>query len=145
MAASMRALSGHSALHRVGRAVIGLSIGALAIAFLAQFTTSHFRTWRFDAGSREMFTRVEQWACPTSRVRRVTTTPWLYEPALEFYRVIRKASHVRPLNLDHETYTPGDADFYVIESPEEIQALAHVAVPVFVHAIARATLLVDRR
>jgi hypothetical protein len=144
LAASARALSGQTALHRIGRAVIVLGIGALAIAFVAQFTTSHFRTWRFDSGSRDMFTRVEEWPCPTDRQRRLTTTPWLYEPALEFYRVVRNADHVRPLNIDHESYTPGDADFYVIESPNEVRALRPVAVPLFTHSISDATLLVDR-
>ena len=145
MAASVRAISGATFVRRMTRAVLGISIAALALGFVAQFTTSHFRTWRFDAGSEEIFAHVEAWGCPADRVRRLTTTSWLYEPALEFYRVIRTAGHIRPLNIDGETYTPGDADFYVIQPVHEVTALLDVAVPVFVHPISGATLLVDSR
>jgi hypothetical protein len=145
IAASARALSGTTRVGGLTRAMLGVSLAALATAFLVQFTTSHFRTWRFDAGSREIFSRVEAWGCPTDRARRLTTTPWLYEPAFEFYRVIRKAAHVRPLDVAGETYTPGDADFYVVKSAGEVTALLDVAVPVFVHPISGATLLVGRQ
>ena len=145
MAASARAVSGATLVGRMTRAMLGVSLAALAVAFLVQFTTSHFRTWRFDAGSREIFSRVEAWRCPTDRARRLTTTPSLYEPAFEFYRVIRKAAHVRPLDVLGETYTPGDADFYVVKSADEVTALLDVAVPVFVHPISGAALLVGHR
>ena len=145
IAASARALEGGASFtERWSRGACAAAIAALTLAYAAQFTTSHFREWRFDAGSREIFTRVERWACPADRPRRLTTTPWLYEPALEFYRVIRQAGHVQPLNIDHETYVPGDADFYVIQSADDVSALSRVAAVVFVHPVSGASLLVDR-
>jgi hypothetical protein len=71
IAASARALSGTTRVGGLTRAMLGVSLAALATAFLVQFTTSHFRTWRFDAGSREIFSRVEAWGCPTDRAREV--------------------------------------------------------------------------
>lgn len=145
LGAAARACSGNSGPSFVGRTALQTSMMALAVVFTAQFTHSHFRTWRFDAGSRDSFAMVDSWPCPADRVRRVTTTAWLFEPAIEFYRVIRRAAHVQPLNIVRESYEPGDADFYVVYTVEEIGALASVAIPVFLHELSGATLLVDKR
>lgn len=144
IAASRQAVANGTNGRRWAARACDAALAALAAAFLAQFNITHFREWKFDAGSREIFELVERWPCPVDRSRRLTTTPWLYEPALEFYRVVRDADHVRPLDVEREQYTPGDADFYVVRSPDEVKALSAVAAPVFTHPVSGATLVVDR-
>lgn len=143
LAASAQALSARELRHRVARVAIEVTLAVLVAAYLAQFTTTHFRTWRFDAGSRDILDRVASWPCPAGRLRRLTTTSWLYEPALEFYRVVRHAEHVRRIDIDHETLVPGDADFYVLATADEVARVSGFATEVFRHPVSGAHLLVD--
>jgi hypothetical protein len=126
-----------------GLPVLAAVLALLTSSYAAQFSTTHFRTWRYDAGSRDIFAMIDQWPCPTTHQRVVAGTPFRFAPALEFYRSTRHAEHIRGLDILDEPYAPGEPDFYVLATAPEVEALRSRATVLFTHPVSGVTLLAD--
>jgi len=126
------------------RLVCGAPLLLLLFAYGAQFTTTHFRSWRYDAGTRDIFSVIEQWPCPTSQRWVVGGTPFRFAPALEFYRVVRGGDRVAPLDIIGPRYSSSDPDFYVSEPSREVDVRSDRLLPFMTHPVSGATLFADR-
>ena len=86
----------------VGRALL-LVLVLAAGRFAYQLQVSYFYDWRYDAGSRRIFTELERHraARRTGRVgarrARLGVTPWLYEPSLNHYRGLEASDWMWPI------------------------------------------------
>jgi hypothetical protein len=141
MAGLTRVLDSASGWIHQGSVVLRAALAFLSVAYAAQFSTTHFRSWRYDAGSRQIFTVIEQWPCPATDRRIVAGTPFRFAPALEFYRVLRRADHIHPVNILQARYSPGEPDFYVFANTREVHGLPAPAIPLLTHPVSGATLL----
>jgi len=122
----------------------GTALLSLLLAYGAQFTTTHFRSWRYDAGTRDLFAVIERWPCPPSHRWVIGGTPFRFAPALEFYRVVRDASHVAALDVLGPRYASSDPDFYVAEPLNEGDLRSDRFLPVMTHPVSGATLFAKR-
>jgi hypothetical protein len=126
------------------RRAFGTPLLLLLLAYAGQFTTTHFRSWRYDAGTRDMFAVIERWPCPPSHRWVIGGTPFRFAPALEFYRVVRDASHVAAMDILGAPYASSDPDFYVAEPLQERELRSDQFLPVMTHPVSGATLFARR-
>jgi hypothetical protein len=87
-----------------------LLIGVALVNTAGRLQVSHYADWPYDAADREIIARIEI-------DRGGSTAPasiggsWQFEPALNFYRVVRHLDWMQPVN--RRTPARGD-DYYVL-------------------------------
>jgi hypothetical protein len=94
--------------------------GLLVIAFALQIQLSSFRVWRYDADTERIFSLIEKRSSGNGPIRLGVS--WTLEPALNFYRVTRRAKWLEPVRRDG---LEGERQFYLLVATEigEIQRL----------------------
>jgi hypothetical protein len=100
----------------VGSAVAVVLL-SFTLEFAAQWNVKSFWVWRYDADSKRIFEKLEEIEKPATlgpeEIRLGAS--WVYDPSLNFYRVIHKIVWMAPLVRDG---FGGQRQFYVV-SPEE--------------------------
>jgi len=91
-------------------------IGVVAAAtFAAQWTTSSFYLWRYDADSRAILEYIGELHSGKPGLAAIGA-PWQLEPSFNFYRVARGHTWMRPVDRSGPR---GRFDYYVLR-PDEI-------------------------
>jgi len=97
------------------------ALATIVALYAAQLDWTHFRTWRFDTSSRQLFalarTVRQHDHCPGS-----LAASWLYEPSLRFYATILTSEEC-PIDVVH-AWQPGmrGYDVYVL-TPDDDAAM----------------------
>lgn len=97
------------------------ALATIVALYAAQLDWTHFRTWRFDTSSRQLFalarTARQHYHCPGS-----LAASWPYEPSLRFYATILTSEEC-PLDVVH-AWQPGTRgyDVYVL-TPDDDAAM----------------------
>jgi hypothetical protein len=99
--------------HPAATALAAIVLTVLTLTSLEQLTVSSYTTWRFDAGSRAIAELMA--AHSTGRPVTVATTEWLYQPALEYYRVMRFPTRLAPINDGFDPSRIDEFDFLVVD------------------------------
>jgi len=96
--------------------VIAVVLVCFTAEFAAQWNVKSFWVWRYDADTKQAFDRLEA-AKPANAVDGSVRlgVSWVYEPALNYYRDVRKAVWLAPVERDG---FDGARQFYVL-SPED--------------------------
>jgi hypothetical protein len=96
---------------------IGLAVVVLLVSFVAEFAAQwnvkSFLVWRFDADTKRIFLALEAAPKPTVPVRLGVS--WVLEPALNYYREVRQATWMVPVERDG---VGGSRQFYAA-TPED--------------------------
>jgi len=89
---------------------IGVAMVFLFVAaeFAAQWNVRSFLVWRYDADTKQIFSRMEAAPKPPGQIRLGVS--WVLEPALNYYRQVRQASWMMPVLRDG---FEGARQFYV--------------------------------
>jgi hypothetical protein len=97
---------------------IAVVLASFAVEFAAQWNVKSFWVWRYDADSKQIFNKVDAMPRPANvgpeQIRLGTS--WVYDPSLNFYRVVRNASWMAPIARDGFT---GARDYYVVSSEDQ--------------------------
>ncbi len=96
---------------------IAILLASFAVEFAAQWNTKSFLVWRYDADTKRIFEAIEAAPKPTVPVRLGVS--WTLEPALNYYREVRKAGWMVPVERDG---VGGSRQFYAA-TPEDQGAL----------------------
>jgi hypothetical protein len=96
------------------RRILGIAAfaGCLLVVgqFIIQFHVTYYRTWQYDAASRQVFQMIERQheRDPDKKVRIACS--WVLEPSLNFYRISRGTHRMEPVlrTVDSREY-----DYYV--------------------------------
>jgi hypothetical protein len=111
--------------HWIGVAV-ALVLASFAFEFAAQWNVNSFWVWRYDADTKRIFEALEaapKPAGPTASQVRLGVS-WVFEPALNYYREVRKAAWMAPVVRDG---FDGARQFYVLSAVDQnTAALPHV-------------------
>lgn len=81
------AMSLQRAAPRRVRILAGVALAALVVRYGTEVQWWHFRTWRFDASSRQVYEQARALHAQTG-CRGAVASSWQYEPALRFYAVL---------------------------------------------------------
>jgi hypothetical protein len=81
----------------IGLAVV-IVLVSFAAEFAAQWNVKSFLVWRFDADTKRIFEAMEAAPKPVVPVRMGVS--WVLEPALNYYRDVRKATWMVPVERD---------------------------------------------
>ena len=101
----------------VGFAVTIL-LASFAIEFAAQWNVKSFLVWRYDADTKRIFEALETAPKPPGQIRMGVS--WVLEPALNYYRVIRNATWLAPVERDG---FDGLRQFYAATPPDQTTPL----------------------
>jgi hypothetical protein len=107
--------------HWIGMAV-AVVLCSFAVEFAAQWNVNSFWVWRYDADTKRIFEALEAAPKPArpgdGQIRLGVS--WVFEPALNYYREVRKAAWLAPVLRDG---IDGPRQFYVL-SAEDLNAAA---------------------
>jgi hypothetical protein len=108
--------NGPGFLHCAGTA-IGIMLAILAVEFAAQWNVNSFWVWRYDADAKRIFEQIETQPRPANAADGSIRlgVSWVFEPALNYYRDVRKAAWMAPVDRDG---FDGVRQFYVL-TPED--------------------------
>ncbi|MQA28372.1 MAG: hypothetical protein GEU82_00835 [Luteitalea sp.] len=121
-------------LSRLGLTLLALVAGQ----YIAELNVTHFHTWRYDAGTRDLFRIVEQQARSTGRPVRLVAHP-LYEPTLLFYRALDRTDAVDIVISDRP---PTSAfDFLLVPGGYDVPAALGRSDARYVHPVSGAVLI----
>ena len=140
LAIVMSAVGHYSGMHLLADRSVKVALGVLALCYFTEANVSHFREWRFDAGTKDLFQRVVQYQPPFGHPIRLATS-YVYEPSLNFYRALYETNDVA---LVTGNWVPGfvDFDFLILHSQDAFSpSVLAVAAPVYVHRLSGAVLL----
>jgi hypothetical protein len=73
-------------------------LASFAFEFAAQWNVNSFLVWRYDADTKRIFEVLEAAPKPAGPIRLGVS--WTLEPALNYYREVRKASWMMPVERD---------------------------------------------
>jgi hypothetical protein len=85
--------------------------------FLTQFQTRQFQIWWYDRATKQVAERLadETRGKPPASVRISAT--WIYQPALEFYRLYENIASLQPIERRDDIVLSG-FDYYVLNAPD---------------------------
>jgi hypothetical protein len=91
---------------------------SFALEFAAQWNVNSFLVWRYDADTKRIFEALEAAPKPTGPIRLGVS--WTLEPALNYYREVRRASWLTPVERDG---FDGPRQFYAATPEDQGTAL----------------------
>lgn len=91
---------------------------SFALEFAAQWNINSFLVWRYDADTKRIFEALEAAPKPAGPIRLGVS--WTLEPALNYYREVRKASWLTPVERDG---FDGPRQFYAAVPEDQSTAL----------------------
>jgi hypothetical protein len=92
---------------------VAILLALFALEFGAQWNVKSFLVWRYDADTKRIFEAMEAAPKPSVPVRLGVS--WVLEPALNYYRDVRKATWLVPVERDG---VGGSRQFYAA-TPED--------------------------
>jgi hypothetical protein len=95
-----------------------LVLVSFALEFSAQWNVNSFLVWRYDADTKRIFEALEAAPKPSGPIRLGVS--WTLEPALNYYREVRKASWLTPVERDG---FDGPRQFYAATPEDQGTAL----------------------
>ena len=101
------ALSGRATV--LWRKIILTALIVVAAGYAAEWNTSSFLVWRYDADTKRIFEVLEKSPRPAAQV--LLGASWVLEPSLNFYRVLRHADWLAQVRRDG---FGGSRQFYVV-------------------------------
>jgi hypothetical protein len=100
---------------------IGVAVAIVLLAFAAEFAAQwnvkSFLVWRYDADTKRVFAALEAAPKPPGPIRLGVS--WVFEPALNYYREIRNATWMTPVERDG---FDGVRQFYVVSAQDQPNA-----------------------
>jgi hypothetical protein len=126
----------HIALSRSIVLVLTLGIAR----FATEFSTTHFRHWKFDAGTADIVERLETLQRGRGLSLRVAVAD-LFAPSVEFYRAARGIEKIQFVS-DRWFERREDFDFFVVSPATAIELKDGVVV--FRHPVSEAVLMESR-
>jgi len=90
---------------------------SFAAEFAAQWNMKSFLVWRYDADTKHIFQKLESTPKPSGPIRLGVS--WVFEPALNYYREIRNANWMTPVERDGFS---GTRHFYVVSAEDQPNA-----------------------
>jgi Dolichyl-phosphate-mannose-protein mannosyltransferase len=118
---------------------VALVLASFTIEFAAQWNVSSFWVWRYDADTKRIFEALEVAPKPPGQVRLGVS--WVFEPALNYYREVRKAAWMAPVLRDG---FDGARQFYVVSAPDrDTAALPHLK-PIYQGTVSGAELAIPQ-
>jgi hypothetical protein len=135
-------LAGHSGLPRWIGVVVALVLATFAIEFAAEWNVKSFWVWRYDADTKQIFEKLEAAPKPGGQEAGAVRlgVSWVYEPALNYYRDVRKAAWLAPVQRDG---FDGVRQFYVLR-PEDQNAAMPKLTPLYKGPISGALLAIPQ-
>jgi hypothetical protein len=113
----VRILADRPGLPRWAGFATAMVFASFALEFAAQWNVSSFLVWRFDADTKRVFEALEAAPKPAGPIRLGVS--WVFEPALNYYREVRKASWLTPVERDG---FEGVRQFYVVSADDQARA-----------------------
>jgi hypothetical protein len=77
---------------------VAILLASFAIEFAAQWNLKSFLVWRYDADTKRVFEALETAPKPPGPIR--IGVSWVLEPALNYYREVRNATWLAPVERD---------------------------------------------
>jgi hypothetical protein len=92
------------ALPRAVAVVVLAGLWALLVQYGSQIQAREYAVWRYDAGTRAIFDEIKRQNDREPRETVVVRCNWLYEPALNFYRIARRAQWMPVVERGYDPY-----------------------------------------
>ena len=120
-----------------------LVVASFAVEFAAQWNVNSFWVWRYDADTKRIFEALEAAPKPTGQVDGQVRlgVSWVFEPALNYYREVRKAAWMAPVLRDG---FDGTRQFYVVSAPDRNTAALPKLKPIYQGGISGAELAIPQ-
>lgn len=77
---------------------VAIVFASFALEFAAQWNVKSFLVWRYDADTKRIFEALEKAPKPPGQIRLGVS--WVLEPALNYYREVRHATWLIPVQRD---------------------------------------------
>ncbi len=77
---------------------VAIVFASFAVEFAAQWNVKSFLVWRYDADTKQIFEALEKAPKPPGQIRLGVS--WVLEPALNYYREVRHATWLMPVQRD---------------------------------------------
>ena len=141
-----RTIETRTRLHRVAIGVLTIALLLAVGQFAIQFNTNHYNTFRYDAGSKRTFeqlARCESQGQESNPPLRVAAEPWLLAPSLNYYRDVRHATWIAPVE---EIWDPTqlEDEVFVVKDEEYLRPVRAIAVPVYTDPVSEVAVFVNR-
>ena len=105
---------------------VALVLATFTVEFAGQWNVKSFWVWRYDADTKQIFEKLEAAPKPGGQgagsVRLGVS--WVFEPALNYYREVRKADWMAPVQRDG---FEGVRQFYVLRPEDQNAAMPKLA------------------
>ncbi len=120
-----------------------LVIASFAVEFAAQWNVNSFWVWRYDADTKRIFEALEAAPKPAGQVDGQVRlgVSWVFEPALNYYREVRKAAWMAPVLRDG---FDGARQFYVVSAPDRNTAALPRLKQIYQGAVSGAELAISQ-
>jgi hypothetical protein len=96
---------------------VAIGLASCAIEFATQWNVRSFLVWRYDADAKSVFEALEAAPKPPGTIRLGAS--WALEPALNYYRNVRNAAWMMPVERDGFN---GIRQFYVVSMQDQPNA-----------------------
>ncbi len=128
--------------HWIGVAV-ALVLASFAVEFAAQWNVKSFWVWRYDADTKRIFEALEAAPKPPGQVDGQVRlgVSWVFEPALNYYREVRKAAWMAPVLRDG---FDGARQFYVVSAADRNAAALPKLTPIYRGPVSGAELAIPQ-
>jgi hypothetical protein len=110
-------LIGRAGFSRWIGVAIAIVLLSFAAEFAAQWNVKSFLVWRYDADTKRVFAALEAAPKPSGPIRLGVS--WVFEPALNYYREVRNATWMTPVERDG---FDGARQFYVVSTQDQANA-----------------------
>jgi hypothetical protein len=109
--------------HRVVRWGALATLLVLTLTSIEQFTLRSYGQWRYDAGSRRIAEIIASRSDQQGRAIHVAATQFLYQPALEFYRVTRFRDRMAAVVDGFDPARANQFDVLVVDDADAARAM----------------------
>lgn len=96
---------------------VAILLLSFAAEFAAQWNVKSFLVWRYDADTKHIFQALESAPKPSGPIRLGVS--WVFEPALNYYREVRNANWMTPVERDGFS---GARQFYIVSVEDQPNA-----------------------
>ncbi len=105
---------------------VAIVFASFAVEFAAQWNVKSFLIWRYDADTKRIFEALEKAPKPPGQIRLGIS--WVLEPALNYYRDVRHATWLLPVQRDG---VGGVRQFYAATVEDQNTALWTSLKPIY--------------